>query len=171
MVVDEGKPAISTALGVAAIGTKEIVLDGEIMELLKISTLYEQLPLEFGFVYQQRRSIEECEQQIQIKEVFSMSSREIVYKFVSLDPKSRSTPSKFRIKQVFFRKATSRSASQNYPTENNSQKFTNESHELRAVPCHMFRASGVQIPGNNLDNLSFTREEEDGTSIALDPHD
>ncbi|GJZ08764.1 hypothetical protein Tco_0543047 [Tanacetum coccineum] len=43
-----------------------------------------------------------------------MSSREIVYKFVSREPKSRSTPFKFRIKQVFFQNATSRSASQNY---------------------------------------------------------
>ncbi|GJX20802.1 hypothetical protein Tco_0223479 [Tanacetum coccineum] len=53
----------------------------------------------------------------------------------------------------------------------NSQKFTNEVHELRAVPCHMFRASRVQIPENNLDNLSLIREEEDGTSVALDPHE
>ncbi|GKF89395.1 hypothetical protein Tco_0263358 [Tanacetum coccineum] len=70
-----------------------------------------------------------------------MSSREIVYKFVSLDP------------------------------ESSSKKFTNKVHELRAVPCHMFRASGVQIPENNLDNMSLTREEEDGTSVAWDPEE
>ncbi|GJY09451.1 hypothetical protein Tco_0377636 [Tanacetum coccineum] len=54
---------------------------------------------------------------------------------------------------------------------NSSQKFTDEVHELRSVPCHMFRASGVQIPENNMDNLSLTREEEDGTSVALDPQE
>ncbi|GKB62582.1 hypothetical protein Tco_0918768, partial [Tanacetum coccineum] len=32
-------------------------------------------------------------------------------------------------------------------------------------------ASRVQILENNLDNLSLKREEEDGTSVALDPHD
>nr|GEY83805.1 ribonuclease H-like domain-containing protein [Tanacetum cinerariifolium] len=35
----------------------------EIIELLKISTLYEQLPLEYDFVFRQRRSVEECKQQ------------------------------------------------------------------------------------------------------------
>ncbi|GKA18423.1 hypothetical protein Tco_0698338 [Tanacetum coccineum] len=35
----------------------------------------------------------------------------------------------------------------------------------------MLGASGVQIPENNLDNLKSTREEEDGTSEALDPQD
>ncbi|GJS00529.1 hypothetical protein Tco_0317037 [Tanacetum coccineum] len=62
-----------------------------------------------------------------IDEAFSMSSREIAYKFVSLDPESGSTPSKFRIKQV------------------------------------------VHILEDNLDNLSLTREEDDGISVALDP--
>ncbi|GJY73693.1 hypothetical protein Tco_0478124 [Tanacetum coccineum] len=33
----------------------------------------------------------------------------------------------------------------------------------------MFRTSGVQIPENNLDKLSLTREEDDGISVALDP--
>ncbi|GKA12028.1 hypothetical protein Tco_0691574 [Tanacetum coccineum] len=51
-----------------------------------------------------------------------------------------------------------------------SQKFTNEVHELRAVPCYMFWTSRVQIPEEDLENLSLTREEEDGTSVALDPH-
>ncbi|GJR73500.1 ribonuclease H-like domain-containing protein [Tanacetum coccineum] len=36
----------------------------------------------------------------QIRDVLSMSSREIVYTFVSLDPESRSTPSKLLIKQI-----------------------------------------------------------------------
>ncbi|GJX03182.1 retrovirus-related pol polyprotein from transposon TNT 1-94 [Tanacetum coccineum] len=35
----------------------------------------------------------------------------------------------------------------------------------------MLGASRVQIPENNLDNLKLTREEEDGTSEALDPQD
>ncbi|GJU24023.1 hypothetical protein Tco_1162644 [Tanacetum coccineum] len=35
----------------------------------------------------------------------------------------------------------------------------------------MFRASRVQIAENNLDNLSLTREEYDGTSVALDPQE
>ncbi|GJV78438.1 hypothetical protein Tco_1510022, partial [Tanacetum coccineum] len=29
----------------------------------------------------------------------------------------------------------------------------------------------VQIPENNLANLSLTRKEEDGTSVALDPQE
>ncbi|GKF40507.1 hypothetical protein Tco_0120568, partial [Tanacetum coccineum] len=29
----------------------------------------------------------------------------------------------------------------------------------------------VQIPEDDLDNLSLTREEEDGTSVALDPQE
>ncbi|GJS80799.1 hypothetical protein Tco_0730680 [Tanacetum coccineum] len=53
----------------------------------------------------------------------------------------------------------------------NTQNFTDKVHELRAAPYHIFRASGVWIPENNLDNLSLTREEEDGTSIALDPQE
>ncbi|GKB32829.1 hypothetical protein Tco_0872230 [Tanacetum coccineum] len=140
----------------------------------------------------------------QIGEVFSMSSREIVYKFVSMDPKSRSTPFKFRgvfPKSDFKNRVTkfsnrkqvmSKSFDIVYPRDdyisqliviiphylynlfisesNISQKFTNEAHELRAIPCHMFRASRVQIPENNLDNLSLKREEENGTSVALDPN-
>ncbi|GJY11008.1 reverse transcriptase domain-containing protein [Tanacetum coccineum] len=40
----------------------------------------------------------------QIRDVLSMSSKEIVYKFVSRDPESRSTPSKLRIKQHWIPK-------------------------------------------------------------------
>ncbi|GKB77318.1 hypothetical protein Tco_0944213 [Tanacetum coccineum] len=47
-------------------------------------------------------------------------------------------------------------------------KFVNEVDELRAVSSHMLRASGVQIPENNLDNLKSTTEE-DGTYEALNP--
>ncbi|GJT35852.1 hypothetical protein Tco_0926271 [Tanacetum coccineum] len=54
--------------------------------------------------------------------------------------------------------------------EEEDPKFTNKVHELRAVPCHMFRTSEVQIPEDDLEDLSLTREEEDGTSVALDPH-
>ncbi|GJY53797.1 hypothetical protein Tco_0445461 [Tanacetum coccineum] len=43
--------------------------------------------------------------------------------------------------------------------------------ELRAIPCHMLGASGVHILEINLENLKLTREEEDGTSEALDPQD
>ena len=42
----------------------------------------------------------------------------IAYKFVSRFPVKRSVPSKFLTKQAFFLKATSKSASQNCPTEN-----------------------------------------------------
>ncbi|GKD28167.1 hypothetical protein Tco_1234381 [Tanacetum coccineum] len=42
-------------------------------------------------------------------------------------------------------------------TFDSSQKFTDEVHELRAVPCHMFRASEVQIPENNLDSYDIKK--------------
>ncbi|GJT56517.1 hypothetical protein Tco_0991571 [Tanacetum coccineum] len=84
------------------------------------------------------------------------------------------------MKQVCLRKATSRSESQNSPTENKfnmiipksdgTQKFTNEVDELRAIFGHMLGAFGVQIPQNNLDNLRSLREE-DGTSEIVDPPD
>ncbi|GKG04003.1 hypothetical protein Tco_0314390, partial [Tanacetum coccineum] len=48
------------------------------------------------------------------------------------------------------------------------QKFVNKVDKLRAVSGHMFGASRVQIPENNLDNLKLTREE-DGAVETLDP--
>ncbi|GJU48105.1 retrovirus-related pol polyprotein from transposon TNT 1-94 [Tanacetum coccineum] len=51
-----------------------------------------------------------------------------------------------------------------------TQKFMNKVDELRAVSYHMLRASRVQIPQNNLNNLKSTREV-DGTSKTLDPQD
>ncbi|GJV46338.1 hypothetical protein Tco_1430874 [Tanacetum coccineum] len=44
----------------------------------------------------------------------------------------------------------------------------NKVDELRAVSCHMLRASGIQIPENNLDNLKLTREEN-GDFEIVDP--
>nr|GFB83998.1 hypothetical protein [Tanacetum cinerariifolium] len=38
--------------------------------------------------------------------------------------------------------------------ENFTQKFVDESSELRAISGHMLGAAGVQIPENNLDDLS-----------------
>ncbi|GJS71162.1 hypothetical protein Tco_0704003 [Tanacetum coccineum] len=84
------------------------------------------------------------------------------------------------MKQVFLRKATSRSESQNCPMKNKfnmiisksdgTQKFTDEFDELRAISGHMLGASGVQIPQNNLYNMQSLREE-DGTSKLVDPPD
>nr|GEV44843.1 hypothetical protein [Tanacetum cinerariifolium] len=75
-------------------------------------------------------------------------------------------------------KATSRSESQNCPTENklcpspstNTQKFINEIGELRAISGHVLGAARVQIPENNLDNLHST-VEEDGTFKTVDAQD
>ncbi|GJR53836.1 hypothetical protein Tco_1404357 [Tanacetum coccineum] len=47
----------------------------------------------------------------------------------------------------------------------------NEIGELRAIFGHVLRASGVQIPQNNLDNLHSIREVEDGETEELDPGD
>ncbi|GJR23593.1 hypothetical protein Tco_0972120 [Tanacetum coccineum] len=84
------------------------------------------------------------------------------------------------MKQVCLRKATSTSESQNCPTENkfnmiipksdSTQKSTDEVDELRVISSHMLRASRVQIPQNNLDNLQSIREE-DGTLETVDPQD
>ncbi|GKC45422.1 hypothetical protein Tco_1063144, partial [Tanacetum coccineum] len=44
--------------------------------------------------------------------------------------------------------------------------------ELRAISSHVLRASGVQIPQDNLGNLRSTEEEEeDGVIEVLDPRD
>ncbi|GJR26845.1 hypothetical protein Tco_1103077 [Tanacetum coccineum] len=40
----------------------ELLRPIEIIDLLKISTLFEKLPLESDFVFRQRRSVEECEE-------------------------------------------------------------------------------------------------------------
>ncbi|GJX97343.1 hypothetical protein Tco_0353141 [Tanacetum coccineum] len=44
----------------------------------------------------------------------------------------------------------------------------NKVDELRAVSCHIFGASRVQIPEHNLDNLKMTRDE-DGDFDTVDP--
>ncbi|GKE74018.1 hypothetical protein Tco_1536059 [Tanacetum coccineum] len=76
------------------------------------------------------------------------------YMLVSRDPKSKSTPSRLRTKHVCFQKATSRSESHNWPTENRFiEIFMNEIGEIRAISGHVL--------GNNLDNLQSIREEED----------
>ncbi|GJU85440.1 hypothetical protein Tco_1292986 [Tanacetum coccineum] len=56
------------------------------------------------------------------------------------------------------------------PESDGTQEFTNKVDELRAIFGHMLRASEVQIPQNNLDNLQSKREE-DGTSKIVDPQD
>nr|GFC33837.1 hypothetical protein [Tanacetum cinerariifolium] len=60
----------------------------------------------------------ECLRKRQIGEDAIISCRDRVYKLFPREPVSRSTPSRFQIKQVCWRKATSRSESQNCPTEN-----------------------------------------------------
>ncbi|GKB26975.1 hypothetical protein Tco_0866376 [Tanacetum coccineum] len=56
------------------------------------------------------------------------------------------------------------------PESNGTQEFTDKFDELRAISGHILRASEVQIPQNNLDNLQSKREE-DGTSETVDPKD
>ncbi|GJR61263.1 hypothetical protein Tco_1503425 [Tanacetum coccineum] len=48
------------------------------------------------------------------------------------------------------------------------KKFTNKVHELRAVPCHMFRISSPDTREQSGQPV-MTREEDDGISVALDP--
>ena len=48
------------------------------------------------------------------------------------------------------------------------EKFADEVGELRAIPGHMLRATGVQIPQDELDHL---RSEEDGIFEDEDPQD
>ncbi|GKB95375.1 hypothetical protein Tco_0981512 [Tanacetum coccineum] len=55
------------------------------------------------------------------------------------------------------------------PKSDGTQKFTDKVDELRAVFGHMLRASGVQIPQNNLDNLQSIREED--ALETVDPQD
>ncbi|GKE72180.1 hypothetical protein Tco_1534221, partial [Tanacetum coccineum] len=50
-----------------------------------------------------------------------------------------------------------------------AQIFSNKVHELRAVSGHVLGAPGVQIPQNDLDNLSSIREED--VSEIVDPQD
>ncbi|GJY16398.1 hypothetical protein Tco_0386820 [Tanacetum coccineum] len=52
-----------------------------------------------------------------------------------------------------------------------TKKFMNEIGGLRAISDHVLGASGVQIPQNNLDNLQYIREEEDGATEESDPRD
>nr|GEZ47432.1 hypothetical protein [Tanacetum cinerariifolium] len=52
----------------------------------------------------------------------------------------------------------------------NTEKLMNEIGELRAITSHVLRASGVQIPQNNLDNLRLTEEEDEATKV-LYPRD
>ncbi|GJT38642.1 hypothetical protein Tco_0938507 [Tanacetum coccineum] len=49
-------------------------------------------------------------------------------------------------------------------------KFTDEIGELRAIFGHVLRATGVQIPEDDLDNLHSLREV-DGTLVFVDPQD
>ncbi|GJR65959.1 hypothetical protein Tco_0012024 [Tanacetum coccineum] len=60
--------------------------------------------------------------------------------------------------------------SQNCPTEINMPKFTDEIGELRAISGHVLRATRIQIPEDDLDNLhSF--KEVDGILVFVDPQD
>ncbi|GKE84545.1 hypothetical protein Tco_1558287, partial [Tanacetum coccineum] len=52
----------------------------------------------------------------------------------------------------------------------NTQEFADEVGELRAISGHVLRATGVQIPEDDLDNLQSIREE-DGTLEFVDPQD
>ncbi|GKC24615.1 hypothetical protein Tco_1026765 [Tanacetum coccineum] len=47
----------------------------------------------------------------------------------------------------------------------------NEIGKLRAISGHVLRASGVQIPQNNLDIMQLISEEEDGETKVSDPRD
>nr|GFA48302.1 hypothetical protein [Tanacetum cinerariifolium]GFA62093.1 hypothetical protein [Tanacetum cinerariifolium] len=51
-----------------------------------------------------------------------------------------------------------------------TQKFVDESGELRAISSKMLGTARVQILENNLDDLHSSREE-DGTSKTVDPQD
>nr|GFA56070.1 hypothetical protein [Tanacetum cinerariifolium] len=50
-----------------------------------------------------------------------------------------------------------------------TEKRVNEIGEMRAISSHVFGASGVQIPQDDLDNLISTEEKEDGATKVLDP--
>ncbi|GKC54403.1 hypothetical protein Tco_1077148 [Tanacetum coccineum] len=47
----------------------------------------------------------------------------------------------------------------------------NENGELREISGHVLRASEVQIPQDDLDNLQLISEEEDGATEVSDPQD
>ncbi|GJS38906.1 hypothetical protein Tco_0563949 [Tanacetum coccineum] len=51
-----------------------------------------------------------------------------------------------------------------------TQEFTDEIGELRAISGHVLRATGVQIPEDDLDNLHSLREV-DGILVFVDPQD
>ncbi|GKC72623.1 hypothetical protein Tco_1118506, partial [Tanacetum coccineum] len=90
---------------------------------------------------------------------------------VSLDPDSKSSPSRLRTKHVSFWKVTIPHNLFNLVvTEfDSTDKLVNEIGELRAIFGHVLGASGVQIPQTNLDNMRSTEEEEDGAMEVLDP--
>ncbi|GJV95791.1 hypothetical protein Tco_1547368 [Tanacetum coccineum] len=96
-------------------------------------------------------------------------SKDKVYKFEPLDPLSKSTPSKSRMKQMII-SITHYLCNMIIPESDGTQKFTDEVDELRAISGHILGASGVLIPENNFDNLQSICEE-DRTSEIVDPPD
>ncbi|GJT69075.1 hypothetical protein Tco_1028361 [Tanacetum coccineum] len=177
-----------------------------------------QLPLKFGFIFQQRRSIVEYVQlnfgvisrhihsrtssehaehkwsfsyfnlglgfealdKRQMGEDRSMSSNESVYKLVSLETVSRSTPSKLRTKSIHIINPGDYDIPNLIVTiphnlcnliitkSDGTKKFFYKVDELRAMFGHMLGASRVQVPEDDLDDLQWTREE-DGEFKIVDP--
>ncbi|GJT15545.1 hypothetical protein Tco_1188757 [Tanacetum coccineum] len=105
----------------------------------------------------------------------------MVYKFVSLDPESKSTPSNSKYNTCVFgmqlqdlsyeidqQRTNCARDHQHYTPERFMQKFANEVDELREMPGHMLGAAQIQVPEYDLYDLKLTREE-DGAVETLDP--
>ncbi|GJY15751.1 hypothetical protein Tco_0386173 [Tanacetum coccineum] len=90
-----------------------------------------------------------------------ISAKENVYRLVSLEPGNCDVPGlivtiPYNLCKMIITKS------------DGTKKFFYKVDELRVISCHVPRASRVQVPKDDLDDLHWTREE-DGEFKTADP--